>query len=110
MARDLSPAQPGFTVAPSGSLFAFGTIRNRRRRFALEAFDRITHNPLQMGGRPCIRGMRVTVGLVVGMLAAGRSREEILTAYPYLEAEDIAQALADAAWQLEERELPLATV
>ena len=71
-------------------------------------FDRITHNALQMGGRPCIRGMRVTVGLIVGMLAAGRTREEILTAYPYLEAEDISQALAYAAWRLEERELPLA--
>ncbi|AWM41400.1 hypothetical protein GobsT_75620 [Gemmata obscuriglobus] len=73
----------------------------------MEAFDRITHNPLQMGGRPCIRGMRITVGLIVGMLAAGRSHEEILKAYPYLEGEDITQALAYAAWRLEEREQPL---
>ncbi len=71
--------------------------------------DRITHNPLQMGGRPCIRGMRVTVGLIVGLLAAGRTHEEILKAYPYLEAEDLTQALAYAAWRLEERELPLAS-
>ena len=70
-------------------------------------FDRITHNPLQMGGRPCIRGMRITVGLIVGMIAAKRSHEEILKAYPYLEPEDIDQALAYAAWRMEERELPL---
>jgi uncharacterized protein (DUF433 family) len=70
-------------------------------------FDRITHNPLQMGGKPCIRGMRVTVGMIVGLLAAGRPREEILQAYPYLEAADLDQALAYAAWRLEEREQPL---
>ena len=70
-------------------------------------FDRITHDPRQMGGKPCIRGMRVTVGTVVGLLAAGRSREQILSAYPYLEAGDIDQALAYAAWRLEEREQPL---
>ena len=63
----------------------------------MPTFDRITFNPLQMGGRPCVRGMRVTVGLIVGMVAAGRTREEILSAYPYLEAEDISQALAYAA-------------
>jgi uncharacterized protein (DUF433 family) len=70
-------------------------------------FDRITYNPLQMGGKPCIRGMRVTVGMILGLLAANRSREEILKAYPYLEAADIDQSLAYAAWQLEEREQPL---
>ncbi len=70
-------------------------------------FDRITYNPLQMGGKPCIRGMRVTVGMVVGLIAAGRTRDEILRAYPYLEAADIDQALAYAAWRLEEREQPL---
>lgn len=70
-------------------------------------FDRITHNPLQMGGKPCIRGMRVTAGMIVGLIAANRSRDEILKAYPYLEPEDIDQALAYAAWRLEERELPL---
>lgn len=76
----------------------------------MSTFDRITHNPLQMGGRPCVRGLRVTAGLIVGMLAANRSREDILKAYPYLEAEDISQALAYAAWRLEERELPLVPV
>lgn len=70
-------------------------------------FDRITHDPRQMGGKPCIRGMRITAGMVVGLLAAGRSREQILAAYPYLEAGDIDQALAYAAWRLEEREQPL---
>lgn len=70
-------------------------------------FDRITYNPLQMGGKPCIRGMRVTVGMIVGMLGAGRTRDEILKAYPYLEAADIDQSLAYAAWRLEEREQPL---
>jgi uncharacterized protein (DUF433 family) len=62
-----------------------------------------------MGGKACLRGFRVTVGMVVGLLAAGRSREEILGAYPYLEAEDIDQALAYAAWRLEEREVELTT-
>ena len=64
-------------------------------------------DPAVMGGRACIRGLRVTVGMVVGLLAAGRSREEILKAYPYLEAEDIDQALAYAAWRVEEREVDL---
>ena len=68
---------------------------------------RITLDPAVMGGKPCIRGLRVTVGPVIGLLAAGRSREEILAAYPYLEPEDIDQALAYAAWRLEERDVPL---
>ena len=58
-------------------------------------------------GKACIRGQRVTVGTVVSLLAAGRSAEEIMAAYPYLEREDIDQCLAYAAWRLEERELPL---
>lgn len=70
--------------------------------------DRISMDPQVMGGRACIRGLRVTVGTVVGLLAAGRSRAEILGAYPYLEPEDLDQALAYAAWRLEEREVPLA--
>ena len=67
-------------------------------------FSRITHDPQVMGGKPCIRGMRITVGTVLGLLAAGECRERILQAYPYLEAEDIDQALAYAAWRLQERE------
>lgn len=61
-----------------------------------------------MGGKPCIRGMRVTVGTVVGLLAAGRTAKEILAAYPYLEEPDIYEALAYAAWRAEEIEVPLA--
>ena len=60
-----------------------------------------------MGGRPCIRGMRVTVGAIVGLLAVGRTHEEILQAYPYLEPDDIRAALSYAAWRTEEVELPL---
>lgn len=60
-----------------------------------------------MGGKPCIRGMRVTVGTVVGLVAAGRSHADILNAYPYLEDEDIRQALAYAAWRAEEADVPV---
>ncbi len=62
-----------------------------------------------MGGKPCIRGMRVTVGTVIGLLAAGRSEAEILDAYPYLEADDIRAALTYAARRVEETEAPLAS-
>ncbi len=72
-------------------------------------FDRITFDPAVMGGKPCIRSLRVTVGMVLGLLAAGRSRDEVLEAYPYLEAEDIDQSLAYAAWRMEERDVPLVT-
>ena len=60
-----------------------------------------------MGGKPSIRGLRVTVGMLVGLLAAGHSREEILELYPYVEDEDITQALAYAAWRAEEIDVPL---
>jgi uncharacterized protein (DUF433 family) len=62
-----------------------------------------------MGGKPCIRGTRVTVGMLVGQIGAGRSIEELLTGYPYLEREDILQALRYAAWRMEEREIDLAS-
>jgi uncharacterized protein (DUF433 family) len=68
---------------------------------------RITTDPRVMGGKPCIRGMRVTVGAVVGLLAAGRTVGEILAAYPCLEEEDVRQALAYAAWRVQESEVPL---
>jgi uncharacterized protein (DUF433 family) len=68
---------------------------------------RITRDPAVMSGKPCVRGTRVTVGTVVGLLAAGRSAGEILEAYPYLEADDIREALAYAAWRSEEQEIPL---
>jgi uncharacterized protein (DUF433 family) len=67
-------------------------------------FERITHNPAVMGGKPCIRGMRMTVGTIIGLIASGESRERILKAYPYLEPADIDEAFAYAAWRLEERE------
>ena len=69
--------------------------------------NRITLDPAVMGGKPCIRGLRVTVGTLVGLMASGRSRDEICKAYPYLEPEDIDQALAYAAWRVEEREVAL---
>ena len=71
------------------------------------ALERITRNPEVMGGKPCIRGMRVTVGTIVGLVASGRTNVEILAAYPYLEEEDIRQSLSYAAWRVEEIELPL---
>jgi uncharacterized protein (DUF433 family) len=74
---------------------------------AMDLLQRITRDPAVMGGRPCIRGMRVTVGTILGLLAAGRTNEEILQAYPYLEADDIRAALSYAAWRAEEVELPL---
>jgi uncharacterized protein (DUF433 family) len=82
-----------------------GAIEER----SMKQFSRITHDPAVMGGKACIRGLRVTVGTIVGLLAAHRTRDEILKAYPYLEPEDIDEALQYAAWRLEEREVPLAT-
>jgi uncharacterized protein (DUF433 family) len=70
-------------------------------------FERITVNPNQMGGVPCIRGLRIPVATVVGMIADGMTEEEILKAYPDLEREDIQEALRYAAEAVRERELPL---
>ena len=69
--------------------------------------ERITHDPAVMGGRPCIRGMRVTVGTIVGLLASGHSVHEVLRSFPYLEKDDVQAALSYAAWRAEEVELPL---
>ncbi|MFZ5563102.1 MAG: DUF433 domain-containing protein [Thermodesulfobacteriota bacterium] len=69
---------------------------------------RITFDPGVMGGKPCIRGMRITAGTIVGLVASGHGRQEILTLYPYLEPEDIDQALAYAAWRVEEIDIPFA--
>lgn len=69
--------------------------------------ERITRDPAIMGGKPCIRATRVTAGTIVGLVASGHAFGEILAAYPYLEEEDIRQALAYAAWRVEEIELPL---
>ena len=70
-------------------------------------FERITHNPAMMGGKPCIRGQRVTVGMIVGQIGGGRSIEALLADYPYLEREDVLEALRYAAWRAEEREVDL---
>jgi len=76
----------------------------------VKELTRITTSPAVMGGKPCIRGLRVTVGTIVGLVAAGRSKAEILKLYPYLEEPDIAEALSYAAWRAEEIEVPLASV
>ncbi|MGA2939178.1 MAG: DUF433 domain-containing protein [Syntrophobacteraceae bacterium] len=73
-------------------------------------FTRITVNPNQMGGVPCLRGLRIPVAAVVDMIADGMSSEEILKAYPDLEREDITEALRYAAEAVRERELPLVRV
>ncbi len=76
---------------------------------AMEQLDRITQQPEVMGGRACVRGMRVTVGMIVGMIGSGHTIDELLADYPYLEREDILQALRYAAWRSEEREIILAS-
>jgi uncharacterized protein (DUF433 family) len=76
----------------------------------VDTLERITADPDVMGGRPCIRGMRVTVGTVVGLVAAGHTPEEILRLYPYLEPQDISQALAYAAWRSDEFEVPISSL
>ena len=73
----------------------------------MEKLTRITFDPNVMGGRPRIRGLRVTAGTIVGLVAAGYTAADILKAYPYLENEDINEALAYAAWRAEEIEIPL---
>jgi uncharacterized protein (DUF433 family) len=73
-------------------------------------FERITTNPEMLGGAPCIRGLRVPVATVVGMVADGMTVEEILADFPYLEADDISEALRYAAEAVRERELPLRPV
>lgn len=74
----------------------------------MPAFDRITLDPDVMGGKPCIRGIRITVGTILGLLASGHTEEKILSAYPYLEKEDIRAALTYATWRVEEIEVPVA--
>jgi len=72
----------------------------------MKTIDRITFDPDVMGGKPCIRGLRVTVGTIVGLVASGHTTEAILEMYPYLEKEDINQALSYAAWRSEEIDVP----
>ena len=73
----------------------------------VQQLERITFNPQVMGGKACIRGMRVTVGAVVAMVGSGHSFDEILEAYPYLELDDIKQSLQYAAWRVQEIEVPI---
>jgi len=73
----------------------------------MKELKRITFDPNVMGGKPCIRGMRVTVGTIVGLIASGYTHAQILKAYPYLEEEDIQEALTYAAWRAEEIDVPL---
>jgi len=75
----------------------------------MEFLKRITFDPEIMGGKPCLRGMRVTVGMIVGLIASGHNKHEILELYPYLETEDINEALQYAAWRVEEIEVPVWT-
>jgi uncharacterized protein (DUF433 family) len=71
------------------------------------SLTRITRDPSVMGGKPCVRGLRVTVGTLVGLVAAGHTTADILALYPYLEADDIREALTYAAWRVEEIEVPV---
>ena len=75
----------------------------------MEYLRRISFDPEIMGGKPCIRGMRVTVGMIIGLVASGHSKQEILEMYPYLENEDIDEALQYAVWRVEEIEVPVWT-
>ena len=73
----------------------------------MEPLTRITIDPEVMGGRPCIRGIRVTVGTIVGLIATGKTVEDVLAEYPYLEREDVLEALSYAAWRAEEKEISM---
>ena len=72
----------------------------------MDQLNRITFDPNVMGGKPCIRGMRVTAGMIVGLIASGHTKKDILKLYPYLEPGDIDEALAYAAWRVEEIDVP----
>jgi len=76
---------------------------------AVPGFPRITHNPHVMGGKACIRGMRVTVLMILGNLGAGVTTEELLASYPYLDREDVLEALRYAAWVTSQREVMFET-
>ena len=73
----------------------------------MSRWKRITFDPNVMGGRPCIRGLRVTVGTVLELLAAGWDVQRILAEYPYLEAQDVAESLEYAAWRVQEVDVPI---
>jgi uncharacterized protein (DUF433 family) len=91
------------------TLFAVAKRKKNRRVGGMSQLERITFNPNQCGGRPCIRGMRIRVKDVLDMLAAGATEAEILESYPYLERADIRAALEYAARQVDHAVLSLAT-
>jgi uncharacterized protein (DUF433 family) len=74
----------------------------------MDSLTRITQNPAIMSGKPCIRGTRVTVGIIVAQIGAGLTIDQLLADYPYLEREDVLEALRYAAWRVQEREVALA--
>jgi len=76
----------------------------------MNEFPRISRDPAVLGGKPCIRGMRVTVGMIVGQVGAGLSVEQVLSDYPYLERADVLEALRYAAWLAQGREVDTASV
>jgi len=82
-------------------------MKVRLNTMSVVGLDRITIDPAVMGGKPCVRGMRITVGMITGLVASGVSFQEILGLYPYLEEQDIKAALTYAAWRSGERELTL---
>jgi uncharacterized protein (DUF433 family) len=81
--------------------------RHRNVKYCVTLLDRIEISPATMGGKPCIKGTRVTVGTVVGLFAEGHTEARILDLYPYLTAADVRQALAYAAWRVQEQEMLL---
>lgn len=83
-------------------------MMSSNKEMVMAQLDRITQQPEVMGGKACIRGMRVTVGMILSQIGAGHTVEEVLADYPYLEREDIMQAIRYAAWRAEEREVKLA--
>jgi uncharacterized protein (DUF433 family) len=103
------PQQVGVDGTAPHPHFVVHCARTVKSEGLMTALDRITRDPALMGGRPCVRGMRVTVGMIVGQIGAGVTIDELLVDYPYLEREDILQALRYAAWLAEEREITLAT-
>ena len=94
---DVIPAKAGIHATQTGCQFAFG-----RAILGAMKFDRITVDPAVCGGKPCIRGLRFPVSRLLGLLAAGETRDGILQAYPYLEAGDIDEVLKYAAFLAED--------
>jgi len=102
----MTPRKPDSRAEPWPNRPAGICVYNEAEGYMPE-LDRITRSIAVMGGKSCVRGMRVTVGMIVGLVASGYAFSEILAAYPYLEDEDVRQALAYAAWRVEELEMPL---